>query len=643
MKLLILLATVMLVAACGGGGGGGSTPVEPSGTAAGSTDNSDSSDDTSEPVTFAGKVIDGYISGATVCLDINNNFLCDLDEPSALSGPGGSYEFSFEGTVPEGTQILADIPIGAVDEDLGPIEKPYNLMAPSDNPAVVTPLTTLVSQEVLSSGNELTSEEAEEAVKVSLGFSEETSLLDNDFVENEQTELQTVAEVIAVALAVTKETLEGSDIAQDLTPEEITKASLSTVKNSVSTIVVNGTAAVTKEEAATSTATVVSGQVQNIVTATKSGDGEVVSLLDAFVAGDTVILYEGEYLAIDANNNGEWDEAEEPLDYYDYLVLELLYFPEATENTLVNLDDDLKIGVLDDESGEWRRSFDPYGSNSKYLIDNVWKSQEEVDSGGKIEKNCVTFYIADTPMESYCFVRKDLSGLTVNEAVPRICEKDDGSAVAGCDVNAELPSGSYVYDLTLSVAENANGGNYELFGGDWTGYVGDGGEQTIDGFIAAHSSLNTSYVGDNCNTAFRVGSYDADSGSGVMQWGDNSNSNENNCNGFDFDAVGEESLEETNFEIVTFGDTKIFKTLTPKLYRANNADGSEPYIIFAATTNTGGDDVIFQGRFTPSNTKVSLPFTGNTENAVFASRTAVDFLFVQAGIPAFPYEFFIED
>ncbi|MDA9256564.1 hypothetical protein N9P41_01400 [Pseudomonadales bacterium] len=641
MKILVLFAAAMLVAACGGGSSS-SGAADAQAAAAAEAAAAEAAEDASEPVTYAGKVIDGYISGATVCLDINNNFLCDPDEPSALSGAGGSYEFSFDGTVPAGTQILADIPIGAVDEDLGPIEKPYNLMAPSDNPAVVTPLTTLVSQEVLSSGNELSSEEAEEAVKVSLGFSEETSLLDNDFVENEETELQAVAEVVAVALAVTKETIEGSELAEGLTPAEVTKAAVATVKNSVSTLVANGTATVTKDEAAAATATVVSGQVQNIVTATKSGDGEVVSLVDAFIAGDTVIVYEGEYLALDKNKNGVWDEAEEPVEFYDTLALELIYYPEAAEGSLVDIDDDLKIGILDYDNGEWLRSFDPYASTDKVLVDNVWSTENETSSGGKIEKNCITFYVSsDTPTQSYCFVRKDLSGLTVNEAIPGICLNDDGSAIAGCDVNAELPSGSYVYDLTISTSENAYGGNYVLYGGDWDGYVGDGGEQTIDGFIAAHSDLNTSYVGENCNTAFRVGSYDADSGTGVMQWGDNSVPG--GCSGgFDFEAAGEESLEETNFEIVTFGDTKIFKTLTPKLFRANNGF-EEPYIIFAATTNTSGDDVIFQGRYTPSNTKLSLPFTGNTQDSVFASRVAVDFLFVQAGIPAFPYELFIED
>jgi hypothetical protein len=181
-----------------------------------------------------------------------------------------------------------------------------------------------------------------------------------------------------------------------------------------------------------------------------------------------------------------------------------------------------------------------------------------------------------------------------------------------------------------------------LFGGDWSGYVGDGGDQTIDGFIAAHTNLNTSYIGNNCNTAFRVSSYDAELGTGVMQWGDNSGPGE--CDGsFDFEAAGETSLEETAFEVVTFGETKIFKTVKPKLYRANNQDEESPYVIFGETTNTGGDNVVFQGRFTPSNTKISLPFTGDPENLVFASRVAVDFIFVQAGISPFPYELFIEE
>jgi len=131
---------------------------------------------------MAGAVIDGYIVGATVCLDLNNNYVCDVTEPSAVSGVDGAYTFEVTGDIPAGTQILADIPITATDQDLGPIQKAYNMMAPHDNPEVVTPLTTLVSQEILSSGGEITAEQAELSVKLALGIDSDTDLLANDFI-----------------------------------------------------------------------------------------------------------------------------------------------------------------------------------------------------------------------------------------------------------------------------------------------------------------------------------------------------------------------------------------------------------------------------------------------------------------------------
>jgi len=149
--MILILATYLT--ACGGGSSGPMLSASTSTT------------------TLEGRVIDGYISGATVCLDLNNNYLCDINEPSAVTSTGGFYKFTYDGIIPAGTQILADIPITALDEDLGPIEKPYTMMAPSDNPSVVTPLTTLISQEIIDSGKEMDSETAEATVKRSLGVS----------------------------------------------------------------------------------------------------------------------------------------------------------------------------------------------------------------------------------------------------------------------------------------------------------------------------------------------------------------------------------------------------------------------------------------------------------------------------------------
>jgi len=183
-RLFLVAFMSIFLAGCGGGGGGSSSIAT-----------EEASIVTDEvPIvtesTLMGKVIDGYISGATVCLDLNNNYTCDSDEPSAVSGAGGSYTFTYEGTIPEGIQILADIPIGAVDEDLGPVNKPYSMLAPAANPEVVTPLTTLVSQEIQSSAGQLTPEEAEKSVKLMLGIDESDSLLGNDFVANVDADLQ---------------------------------------------------------------------------------------------------------------------------------------------------------------------------------------------------------------------------------------------------------------------------------------------------------------------------------------------------------------------------------------------------------------------------------------------------------------------
>ncbi len=618
MKKLMILILATSLTACGGGSSG---PMLSASTS----------------TTLEGRVIDGYISGATVCLDLNNNYLCDINEPSAVTSTGGFYEFTYDGIIPAGTQILADIPITALDEDLGPIEKPYTMMAPSDNPSVVTPLTTLISQEIIDSGKEMNSETAEATVKRSLGVSETTKLLDNNFVENNQAELQQVAEVLAVAFAETRQALELSDDLQDISVGDVTEAAIKAASLNASQLVVNGQAIVSREQAKQTTSTLISGQLQNIVASTKSGDGNVVDLLDAFTSGNIFILWEGEYGALDENKNGVRDDDEEDK-YHDYLVAEWLYFPEAASpDLLLDVDSDLKIAMLvGEEDGEWLRLFDDFDSE-RYLINNLWKAAKS-DRGEKIEENCINDYDSDVPLQKFCLVRKDVSSLAIDDILPGICEDDNGVAVSGCDADAKFPAESYVYDLAISVPENEYGGIYELWTrDDWSGYVSSN-DQTIRGFIDEHTDLKTSFVGDYCNVAFRIASFDAELKTGVMQWAD---AGVYGCSGmFYFDAVAESEVEETEFEVLTFGETEILKVLTPLVFRENNPDERRPYIIFSAAMNDLGVMGVYSGEFTPSNTVIKLPFTGDTDNQIFISRAALDFAFEQRGITPFAYELF---
>jgi hypothetical protein len=91
--------TVALLNACGGGGGGGGS----AGSASGS---------------LSGTVIDGYLEGAKVCLDVNSNGTCDSGEPSATTDNGGKYQLALGNINAAGLNLIAEIPATAKDSVL---------------------------------------------------------------------------------------------------------------------------------------------------------------------------------------------------------------------------------------------------------------------------------------------------------------------------------------------------------------------------------------------------------------------------------------------------------------------------------------------------------------------------------------------
>ena len=99
---------------------------------------------------ISGAVMDGYIEGAKVCLDVNNNGACDANEPSVTTSPNGGYTLDTTGLNTAGLTIIAEIPDTAKDSDdagqtLAAAGKAaYTMATPVDKPNVITPLTTLI-------------------------------------------------------------------------------------------------------------------------------------------------------------------------------------------------------------------------------------------------------------------------------------------------------------------------------------------------------------------------------------------------------------------------------------------------------------------------------------------------------------------
>ncbi|NMP14794.1 putative Ig domain-containing protein [Thalassotalea sp. Y01] len=160
-----------------------------------------------------GKVIDGYIAGAHVFLDINNNMMFDEGEPSAMSGSQGEFALEVAGNLINNIKrstLVAELGSGlGIDADdihrfdddfkalpIKMISYPVtDLSNMADGlTAYITPFTHLIHQEILTSAgdsfelldNELYSLIMEQAVeRVSGVYSVDLQLATSDFMSPE--------------------------------------------------------------------------------------------------------------------------------------------------------------------------------------------------------------------------------------------------------------------------------------------------------------------------------------------------------------------------------------------------------------------------------------------------------------------------
>jgi len=152
IRLAFCSAALLALAGCGGGSDDG-TPV----AAAPTTTN------------VTATVIDGAIKNAVVCLDANANGLCDAGETTGTTDATGSVTLAVPNADIGKYALLAVIGTDAVDADNGPVTTRYTMSAPADQTAVVSPLTTLVQQTIVSTG--FTTAEAAKSVQDATGIS----------------------------------------------------------------------------------------------------------------------------------------------------------------------------------------------------------------------------------------------------------------------------------------------------------------------------------------------------------------------------------------------------------------------------------------------------------------------------------------
>lgn len=158
-RLISYLLLTLFLASCGGGSGGsggtgGTGGSAGSGGSDGSGDASGTGQSVESSTEISGKVIDGYISGATVFLDLNFNGVKDVNEPSTVSVAEGDFNFGLTATELECASyvpLVVDVPVGAVDAEFGEVTEAYQMILPpmfepisSSDILNISPITSLV-------------------------------------------------------------------------------------------------------------------------------------------------------------------------------------------------------------------------------------------------------------------------------------------------------------------------------------------------------------------------------------------------------------------------------------------------------------------------------------------------------------------
>jgi hypothetical protein len=211
-SLVIAVATLGL-SACGGGGGSPGTPAA-NATAASS---------------IRGVAADGYLLGATACLDTNDNKKCDSGEPQAATGAGGNFTINnVNATDSSKHGVVVEVNSSTIDEDTGaPVGKNYTLTAPPGKPGFVSPVTTLIHTKMEMDGS--TADDAEKLVKQDMGFTQDDSIdLFKDYVKNSKDanqprkadfdKIHKIAKIAAAIMGKNKDKIEQAALAANKDP-----------------------------------------------------------------------------------------------------------------------------------------------------------------------------------------------------------------------------------------------------------------------------------------------------------------------------------------------------------------------------------------------------------------------------------------
>jgi len=175
------------------------------------TDENNSNESLDSITSISGNVVDGYLVGAKVCLDLDKNLLCSDDEPSAITTKNGKYLIeNITKFQKDNFSVIATVTPDVIDEDDNKSVGKIYVLSSIRGENIVTPLTSLVQREVES--EKITKDEAANMLAQKLSITDST-LLYTDYMKESSEEANLVHKV-AKSIALMKSQL-GYDLTSD--------------------------------------------------------------------------------------------------------------------------------------------------------------------------------------------------------------------------------------------------------------------------------------------------------------------------------------------------------------------------------------------------------------------------------------------
>ncbi|MCG9681862.1 DUF1566 domain-containing protein [Vibrio sp. Isolate23] len=178
---------------------------------------------------LSGVVLDGYLYKANVCLDKNNNAVCDSgDGTTVQTDKSGQYTLPFEGNVENYKLLVEAIANVTVDMD-NPnqaVTKGFTLETLSSQPHIISPMTSMIAS--LSSSSGVAFDESAESLASELSVS--ADVLKSDYISGDS---QASRDIHMLARGITRvlQSAQESSINDGVSQEAARKGSIQRLAN----------------------------------------------------------------------------------------------------------------------------------------------------------------------------------------------------------------------------------------------------------------------------------------------------------------------------------------------------------------------------------------------------------------------------